>query len=220
MIKVFNFIVSLSYRIKFYRITFLTLIMSINKLIDSLSSQGWYVWDDFLTLSEVKEIKQCIPNTLQDARIGHRDSLQGNKAIRGDQTVWLEPEMGNSIVHYLDKMEQVRQELNCQLYLGLRDFETHFCRYPNGGFYKKHVDNPRGVGRRKITTVLYMNEQWHHGDGGELVVYDQEDNQLFKLEPIAGRIIFFMSEEFPHEVLPTEQTRESIAGWFLIEKRL
>ncbi|HBC7430431.1 TPA: 2OG-Fe(II) oxygenase [Providencia rettgeri] len=194
--------------------------MSINKLIDSLSSQGWYVWDDFLTLSDIQRIKQCIPNTLQDARIGHRDSLQGNKAIRGDQTVWLEPEMGSSIVHYLDKMEQVRQELNCQLYLGLRDFETHFCRYPNGGFYKKHVDNPRGVGRRKITTVLYMNEQWHHGDGGELVVYDQDDNQLFKLEPIAGRIIFFMSEEFPHEVLPTEQTRESIAGWFLIEKRL
>ncbi|HGN2569801.1 TPA: 2OG-Fe(II) oxygenase [Providencia rettgeri] len=194
--------------------------MSINKLIDSLSSQGWYVWDDFLTLSEVKEIKQCIPNTLQDARIGHRDSLQGNKAIRGDQTVWLEPEMGSSIVHYLNKMEQVRQELNCQLYLGLRDFETHFCRYPNGGFYKKHVDNPRGVGRRKITTVLYMNEQWHPSDGGELVVYDQEDNQLFKLEPIAGRMIFFMSEEFPHEVLPTEQTRESIAGWFLTEKTL
>lgn len=194
--------------------------MSINKLIDSLSSQGWYVWDDFLTLSEVKEIKQCIPNTLQDARIGHRDSLQGNKAIRGDQTVWLEPEMGSSIVHYLNKMEQVRQELNCQLYLGLRDFETHFCRYPNGGFYKKHVDNPRGVGRRKITTVLYMNEQWHPSDGGELVVYDQEDNQLFKLEPITGRMIFFMSEEFPHEVLPTEQTRESIAGWFLTEKIL
>ncbi|EMC8779106.1 MULTISPECIES: 2OG-Fe(II) oxygenase [Providencia] len=194
--------------------------MSINKLIDSLSSQGWYVWDDFLTLSDIQRIKQCIPNTLQDARIGHRDSLQGNKAIRGDQTVWLEPEMGSSIVHYLNKMEQVRQELNCQLYLGLRDFETHFCRYPNGGFYKKHVDNPRGVGRRKITTVLYMNEQWHPSDGGELVVYDQEDNQLFKLEPIAGRMIFFMSEEFPHEVLPTEQTRESIAGWFLTEKIL
>ena len=194
--------------------------MSINKLIDSLSSQGWYVWDDFLTLSDIQRIKQCIPNTLQDARIGHRDSLQGNKAIRGDQTVWLEPEMGSSIVHCLNKMEQVRQELNCQLYLGLRDFETHFCRYPNGGFYKKHVDNPRGVGRRKITTVLYMNEQWHPSDGGELVVYDQEDNQLFKLEPIAGRMIFFMSEEFPHEVLPTEQTRESIAGWFLTEKIL
>lgn len=194
--------------------------MSINKLIDSLSSQGWYVWDDFLTLSDTQKIKQCIPNILQDARIGYRDSLQGNKAVRGDQTVWLEPEMGIPIAFYMEKMEEIRQALNCQLYLGLRDFETHFCRYPNGGFYKKHVDNPRGAGRRKVTTVLYMNELWKLGDGGELVVFDKEDNHLFKLEPLAGRMIFFMSEEFPHEVLPTEQKRESIAGWFLIEKIL
>lgn len=194
--------------------------MSIHKLIDSLSSQGWYVWDDFLTLSDTQKIKQCIPNTLQDARIGHRDSLQSNKAVRGDQTVWLEPEMGTPIAFYMEKMEEIRQALNCQLYLGLRDFETHFCRYPNGGFYKKHVDNPRGAGRRKVTTVLYMNELWKLGDGGELVVFDKEDNHLFKLEPLAGRMIFFMSEEFPHEVLPTEQKRESIAGWFLTEKVL
>ncbi|MGF7483787.1 2OG-Fe(II) oxygenase [Providencia sp. SP181] len=194
--------------------------MSIHKLIDSLSSQGWYVWDDFLTLSDIQKIKQCIPNALQDARIGHRDSLQSNKAVRGDQTVWLEPEMGTPIAFYMEKMEEIRQALNCQLYLGLRDFETHFCRYPNGGFYKKHVDNPRGAGRRKVTTVLYMNELWKLGDGGELVVFDKEDNHLFKLEPLAGRMIFFMSEEFPHEVLPTEQKRESIAGWFLTEKNL
>lgn len=101
--------------------------MLTNKLIDSLSSQGWYVWDGFLALSDIQMIKQCLPKTLQDARIGHRGSLQGNKAIRGDQTVWLEPEMREPVVHYLDKMEQIRQELNCQLYLDLRDFETHFC---------------------------------------------------------------------------------------------
>lgn len=191
-----------------------------DKLIDSLSSQGWYVWDDFMSLQHIQTIKNSIPDTLQDARIGRGDTLQGNKSIRADQTVWLEPEMGEPIVNYLDKMEQVRQELNCQLYLGLRDFETHFCRYPNGGFYKKHLDNPRGQGCRKVTTVLYMNKAWQAGDGGELVVYDKENNQLFELEPLAGRIIFFMSEEFPHEVLPTQQKRESIAGWFLTEKLL
>lgn len=194
--------------------------MSMDKLIDSLSSQGWYVWDDFMSLQHIQTIKNSIPDTLQDARIGRGDTLQGNKSIRADQTVWLEPEMGEPIVNYLDKMEQVRQELNCQLYLGLRDFETHFCRYPNGGFYKKHLDNPRGQGRRKVTTVLYMNEAWQAGDGGELVVYDKEINQLFELEPLAGRMIFFISEEFPHEVLPTQQKRESIAGWFLTEKIL
>lgn len=194
--------------------------MSINQLIDSLSTQGWYVWNEFLNLSEIQAIKSCIPDTLQDARIGYQNTLQDNKTIRGDQTVWLEPEMGVPIVHYLDKMENLRQELNCQLFLGLRDFETHFCRYPNGGFYKKHVDNFRGQGRRRITTVLYMNESWQQGDGGEIVMYDIQDNELFTLEPLAGRMVFFMSEDFPHEVLPTQQKRESIAGWFLTEKIL
>ncbi|HHR6129502.1 TPA: 2OG-Fe(II) oxygenase [Providencia alcalifaciens] len=194
--------------------------MSINQLIDSLSTQGWHVWDDFLNLSEIQAIKSCIPDTLQDARIGYQNTLQDNKTIRGDQTVWLEPEMGAPIVDYLDKMENLRQELNCQLFLGLRDFETHFCRYPNGGFYKKHVDNFRGQGRRRITTVLYMNESWQQGNGGEIVMYDMQDNELFTLEPLAGRMVFFMSEDFPHEVLPTQQKRESIAGWFLTEKIL
>ncbi|EKT61093.1 2OG-Fe(II) oxygenase [Providencia burhodogranariea] len=194
--------------------------MSLNNLIDSLSTQGWYVWDDFLNLSQIQAIKTCIPDTLHDAQIGNRDSLQGNKAIRGDQTIWLEPEMGTPVADYMAKMESIRQELNCQCYMGLRDFETHFCRYPNGAFYKKHIDNFQGQGRRKVTTVLYMNEAWQPGDGGELVVYNPQDEPLFQLDPLAGRMIVFMSEEFPHEVLPTQQKRESIAGWFLTEKIL
>ena len=194
--------------------------MSINKLIDSLSTQGWYVWDDFLSQPDIQAIKNTIPDTLQDARIGHRDSLHGNKTIRGDKIIWLEPEMGLPVISYMDKMENLRQELNRQLFLGLRDFETHFCCYPNGAFYKKHVDNPRGLGRRKVTTVLYMNETWQSGDGGELVMYDLTDNVLLTLEPLAGRMVFFISENFPHEVLPTTQNRESIAGWFLTEKQL
>ncbi|MCB6146190.1 hypothetical protein LHK12_17570 [Providencia rettgeri] len=66
-----------------------------DKLIDSLSSQGWYVWDDFMSLQHIQTIKNSIPDTLQDARIGRGDTLQGNKSIRADQTVWLEPEMGS-----------------------------------------------------------------------------------------------------------------------------
>ncbi|MEQ4620648.1 2OG-Fe(II) oxygenase [Providencia vermicola] len=194
--------------------------MSLNKLIDSLSTQGWYVWDDFLNLSEIQAIKSCIPEKLHDARIGNGESLQDNKTIRGDQTIWLESEMGAPIAEYMAKMDVIRQALNQQCYMGLRDFETHFCRYSNGAFYKKHVDNFQGQGRRKVTTVLYMNEAWQRGDGGELVVYDHQDNKLFQLDPLAGRMIVFMSEEFPHEVLPTQQKRESIAGWFLTEKIL
>ncbi|EMI5490100.1 2OG-Fe(II) oxygenase [Providencia stuartii] len=195
--------------------------MSLNNLIDSLATNGWYVWDDFVTPEQRQAIKDCIPDiALKDARIGNKASLQGNKTIRGDQTVWLEPEMGVPITQYMDKMDTIREELNRQCYMGLRDFETHFCRYPNGAFYKKHIDNFQGQGIRKVTTVIYLNEEWQSGDGGELVVYDLQDQELFRLEPLAGRMIVFMSENFPHEVLPTQKKRESIAGWFLTEKIL
>ena len=194
--------------------------MEIQSLINGLSTQGFFIWDDFLTQQQITRIKDAIPDKLQDARIGRKDSLQGNKTVRGDQTIWLDPEMGNAIAEYMAKMEEIRIALNTTCYLGLRDFETHFCRYPSGAFYKKHSDNAKGQNRRKITTVLYMNEAWKPGDGGELIVYNAEEAEILRVDPLAGRIIFFMSEEFPHEVLPTEVTRESIAGWYLTQSQV
>ncbi len=194
--------------------------MTIHNLIASLSSHGFYVWDDFLTDKETQAIKEAIPDALQDARIGNRASLQGNKSVRGDLTLWLDPEMGDPIADYMEKMEALRQLFNAKCYLGLREFETHFCRYPSGAFYKKHIDNARDRNRRKITTVLYLNDTWVKGDGGELIIYDGDDQALMSIEPINGRMVFFMSEEFPHEVLPTHTTRESIAGWFLTQKEV
>lgn len=192
--------------------------MTTLNLIDSLSSHGLYVWDDFLSSTQVQMIKGCIPDKLQDARIGHLGSLQDNKSIRGDLTVWLDPEMGEPIADYITKMEVIRQTLNREFYFGIQEFETHFSRYPIGTFYKKHNDNPRDQNRRKITTVLYLNDAWQEGDGGELVVYDKADNAVLKLAPVAGRMILFISEDFPHEVLPTNTIRESITGWFLTQK--
>ena len=92
--------------------------MTTLNLIDSLSSHGLYVWDNFLSKNEVKAIKECIPDTLQDARIGHLGSLQDNKNIRGDLTVWLDPKMGTPIAEYMAKMDAIRLELNREFYLG------------------------------------------------------------------------------------------------------
>lgn len=196
--------------------------MKIDNLIDALTTQGYYVWDNFLSASEVAHIKEAIPeDQLKDARIGHRHTLQGNREIRGDLTLWLEPTMGEPIANYFEKMEDIRQSLNWELYLGLRDFETHFCRYPSGAYYKRHNDNARNQNRRKITTVLYLNESWQPGDGGELLIYSREkpdsDEVILTLPPKAGQMILFLSEDFPHEVLPTKEMRESITGWYLTE---
>ncbi|OYQ79511.1 SM-20 protein [Ignatzschineria sp. F8392] len=199
--------------------------MKTDNLIDALTTQGYYVWDDFLTPFEVADLKEAIPeDQLQEARIGHRHTLQGNREIRGDLTLWLEPTMGEPIANYFEKMEDIRQSLNRELYLGLRDFETHFCRYPSGAYYKRHNDNARNQNRRKITTVLYLNESWQPGDGGELLIYSREqpdsDEVILTLPPKAGQMILFLSEDFPHEVLPTQKMRESITGWYLTERFL
>ena len=45
---------------------------------------------------------------------------------------------------------------------------------------------------------------------------DLNDNKIATIPPRSGRLFVFLSEQFPHEVLPTNAERFSIAGWFRI----
>lgn len=69
-----------------------------------------------------------------------------------------------------------------------------------------------------VTTVYYLNDEWGEDDGGELIVYDKNNNFLQKVIPEANTLVVFMSENFPHEVLAAKKRRYSIAGWFRIDK--
>jgi SM-20-related protein len=40
---------------------------------------------------------------------------------------------------------------------------------------------------------------------------------LIRVAPECGKLVIFLSEDFPHEVLPATQLRQSIAGWFRIK---
>ncbi len=70
-----------------------------------------------------------------------------------------------------------------------------------------------------VSLVLYLNEGWQLQDGGgELRVFsppDNEDQMVGLVRPEAGRAALFLSEDVPpHEVLPANRTRYSIACWF------
>ena len=69
---------------------------------------------------------------------------------------------------------------------------------------------------RVLSTVFYLNENWQPGDGGELAIYDAEDQLITRVQPVLNRLVIFLSEEFPHEVLPAKNHRYSIAGWFRV----
>ncbi|MBE3694833.1 SM-20 protein [Vibrio parahaemolyticus] len=187
-----------------------------NKLIDALATDGYYIWDDFLSKDEVTQLRDCIPDNWKKARIGRNDDVTRIESIRSDKIQWLKPAMGQPIANYLSKMEEIRQEVNRHFFLGLFEYEAHFAKYEKGDFYQKHLDCFKGNENRRLTTVFYMNESWSEEDAGELVVYELNDKEIATIPPRGGRLLVFLSEQFPHEVLPTNAQRFSIAGWFRI----
>ncbi|WP_128163629.1 2OG-Fe(II) oxygenase [Vibrio chagasii] len=187
-----------------------------NQLIDALSTQGYFVWDDFLTHEEVVALRDCIPENWKKARIGRNDEVTRESSIRSDKIQWVHRDMGEPASQFLDKMEQIRLAANQAFFLGLFEYEAHFAKYEKGDFYQKHLDCFKGNENRRLTTVFYMNDEWSEEDAGELVVYDLQDNHIATIPPKSGRLFVFLSEQFPHEVLPTNTERFSIAGWFRI----
>ncbi len=163
---------------------------------------------------EVQALRECIPERWKRAKIGRNEEIQRAADIRSDKIQWLDLSMGQPVQDYLERMEQIRCEVNRHFFLGLFEYEAHFAKYEAGDFYLKHLDSFRGNENRKLTTVFYLNENWTPADGGELKIYDLQDNWIETLAPVAGRLVVFLSERFPHEVLEAHADRVSIAGWF------
>lgn len=145
------------------------------------------------------------------AGIGRKSDLHIDKTIRKDKTFWFDGS-SNAQVEYQAQMEQIRNTLNRNFFLGLFDYECHYAKYQQGDFYKKHYDAFKGRSNRVFTTVLYLNTPSY---GGELVIYKPKSKTIeISIKPQAGTLIMFESERFLHEVLPAVDERYSIAGWF------
>lgn len=192
-----------------------------SNIITALATTGVGIFPNFIDGNIAASLRHDIstlpPGALTPAAIGRERQQQTNERIRSDKTRWLE---GDSPIqgYYLAMMRRLKQALNRQLFLGLKDYECHYALYQRGDFYKKHLDAFRGRGNRRITTVLYLNDDWHIDDGGELVIYaEQGADTLYRVLPTAGTLVCFLSENFPHEVLPAHRDRLSIAGWFRID---
>lgn len=150
------------------------------------------------------------------AGIGRENDHHVNRFVRGDWVYWPAPDEPG-VAAYLEFMESLRLQLNRRLFLGLFDYECHFACYPVGARYLRHVDAFRGDTNRVLSTVLYLNPDWSVDDGGELLLYRGNDCDPFEsVSPAFGTLVVFLSEEFPHEVLPALRPRYSLTGWFRV----
>ncbi|MBA1272990.1 2OG-Fe(II) oxygenase [Stutzerimonas azotifigens] len=192
--------------------------MSFSVIIDDLAARGWSLQQAFLSSDLTADLAvECrtreAEGALRPAGIGRGDGVTVLEGIRGDHIQWLEPGQSDPTDAYLDLMEQLRQTLNRELFLGLEDYECHFALYPPGAFYKTHLDRFRDDDRRAVTTALYLNPDWQPEHGGELRMHFS-DAPALDVAPTGGTLVVFLSGEVPHEVLPTRCERLSLTGWF------
>lgn len=191
----------------------------LDALAEGLIERGWWVdpngLDEGLLADLQAELQTMLDaDELERAGVGRELDYQLAASIRRDSIVWLNRQRPVQ-ARFLDVMEALRLRLNRSLFLGLFEFEGHFAHYPEGGFYKRHYDSFRGAANRLVSVVVYLNDGWQPGDGGELAIYrDNAAEPEAVIAPIGGTLVVFLSEEVPHEVLPTQRPRGSIAGWF------
>ncbi len=155
-------------------------------------------------------------NSFNEAGVGRGENFRRNDFVRTDKIHWInkKSDAGNE---WLEWTDELRLFLNRHLFLGLFSFESHFAKYQPGSFYKRHQDAFKGEANRILSVVVYLNSGWTKGDGGELVLYhDTSDHVGTQVVPLMGTVVVFLSEEFPHEVLPALRDRYSIAGWFRV----
>jgi SM-20-related protein len=170
-------------------------------LNEDLSS---HLIENLLLLLQEKQLKM--------AGVGNNSKLLNNKSIRGDVIYWLDRKHEN--VHenrFLDIIDEFVKYLNRTCYSGITGYEFHYAFYEKGSFYKRHLDQFRNNQNRAFSMIMYLNDDWKVGNGGELCIYHNDHTQI--ISPTNGKCVFFKSSELEHEVLLNHKPRMSITGW-------
>lgn len=186
----------------------------------ALANQGYCILDDALprdlALALQREAQGLPRECFHVGGTGRQQQHQLDTKVRSDRIHWLQ--RGSSAAdRYLDFAGWLREGMNSRLFLGLFDYEVHYACYEPGAFYGRHLDAFAGRRNRIVSSVLYLNSDWQATDGGELLLYDEGGSVVLqRIQPRLNCLVLFLSERFPHEVLPAHRDRYSMAGWFRV----
>lgn len=185
----------------------------------AIHRDGYWVGEHALPSAVLAELQTELTerqiNEFKRATIGRGAEQTHDPNIRRDKILWLDNQRA-SLGAWRVWTTDLQQYLNQRLFLGLFSFENHFALYEPGDFYRLHYDAFKGQSNRVLSLVTYLNHDWPDEAGGELLIYDQHQVLIVKVPPKAATVVLFLSEEFPHEVLPVTQERYSVAGWFRV----
>ena len=192
------------------------------KVIEGLMAKQYSIADDFFSAEEVAAMRQSLlekynEDIFKKSAIGNQANEQIVEAIRGDFILWLDEAKADAAEkQFFAKINHFIDYLNRTCFLGIAEKEFHYAVYPEGTFYKRHLDTFQNDSRRKLSMVCYLNdEDWQPEYGGELAIYLNNDGveTVQNIYPLPGRMVIFESPVLEHEVKPVKRERLSITGW-------
>jgi SM-20-related protein len=192
------------------------------QIIDDLLQQKYSIVEHFFSKEEVLALRSSLLQKYEEDRF--RKSAIGNQAnekvigaIRGDFILWLdETNASDAEAHFFARLNDFKEYLNRTCFMGINEKEFHYAVYPEGTYYKRHLDTFQNDSRRKLSLVCYLNgEEWKPEYGGELTIYLNGDGgeKAIDIYPVQGRMVVFESQVLEHEVKPVKRERMSITGW-------
>lgn len=193
------------------------------QIITDILESGYSIADGFFSDEEVEKLRASLLDKYEEdnfkkAAIGNRTNENIVKSIRGDFILWMNESKASEAERiFFNKVNSLVKYLNKTCFLGILQKEFHYALYPQGTFYKRHLDTFQNDDRRKLSFVFYLNDDtWKPENGGDLVLYLNEKNQEVPktVHPLPGRVVIFESQDLEHEVKPVLQSqRLSITGW-------
>ena len=205
-------------------------------ILDSLAQNKILVVDGIFPPSQWQRWAQVARDRkslglFRESKVGRGTQNQRSVKVRGDSTLWIDPADGD-LADFFSWAQEFQIRARQEYFLPIRSSEFHFAHYPVGSHYDAHYDQSpqRDLvrGQRIITFVLYLNENWKKENGGELVIYPPQEQNLLQAEtghkketqepicilPTGGRLVMFMSDLLLHEVRICHAERMSLTGWF------
>ena len=155
-----------------------------------------------------------------DAGTGRGAGRTADTGVRRTRIAWID-RVTPAQIEFSREVERLQVALNRQLFLGLGACEAQLALTPVGGFYARHLDSFQGRRNRIVSLVVYLNSDWLPADGGCLRIFPpiaaqgpSRSGNSIDVTPERATLVLMLSEDVPHEVLPSHRVRASIAGWF------
>lgn len=159
----------------------------------------------------------------QEYRQEGDDQYRDNKA-RDDKTVWLDPadeskQTRPNICQLLNMLQhKLLEDLSQIIHLnGNVEYQLAYY-HPQNARYERHRDafptsEREDTTQRRVTAIIYLNPDWVLGDGGELRLFGKNSAPDQDVQPIASRMVVFLSGVVDHAVISASKPRYALTAW-------